>query len=593
MGTIVRYLPSEQLYEVELRQEGSSPAYCKLPGASLRSVSPALVALLARAGGHGMRTELMGALAVGDRSSHAGGKFRELRLMMRGRRFYHGFLEPPAYHDSKPAAFVFAAFAERNTGPKDHKCIYHVAMDEALMGGDNEPWVVQVVSISSQVRHAHFGPDMRTQDCGHGCRHGDVHGHAHAHVYECAHAPTGTRAGTGECVASPLPFRMRARHRLRPFHPMALCSSFWPLTLALARTPTLPMLWPSLAQGAIFAFSDESDDLYGQRTGKPRRELGLCSFAPTATSSVTIQGVIPRVAPDGTVAHHFRPMTPTDTMAFAFKKGEMGHMISLNGTTSTETASFAVNCDASDVGLPGKGKATIMEGHKRVDGDWRVRFRFPLSCFQAFAIAASALTSPVTAAIHNLPPPPTKPEERRPYPPAAIIAAATSGGGDPPAMHDRAVEAYHADLQTLAAETHAAVSRPSYLSALHTSYYQPYADHEVAEAVNRASLSDAMPAEEFVSALAEVLKKAGLEGGSRHAQMVAWCQEEGVSSLAALYSLLQVRCRVGAGIKVKNEDRDRVRLMVEVGVSTLLSTAGRASQPTLSSRPSSEPDLNC
>ena len=136
-----------------------------------------------------------------------------------------------------------------------------------------------------------------------------------------------------------------------------------------------------------------SDDAYGALTGLPRRELGIISYSrgaqvagastvggtrsAAAGGAVPLQVVIPRVRKDGAAAQ-FYPASAEQTIASAYQRHETGHMFTLSGAAHVHAAgSVSLFHDE-----PGHARAKVFEATKAQQGEWVLRYRFPLSCHQ-------------------------------------------------------------------------------------------------------------------------------------------------------------------------------------------------------------------
>ena len=158
----------------------------------------------------------------------------------------------------------------------------------------------------------------------------------------------------------------------------------------------------------------------------------------------------------------------------------------------------------------------MFEAFKRREGDWTIRYQFPLSCLQAFAITCSVLHNPATRALDALPPP----RPRHAY----------NLGTD-----------LEREIHQLAAEAIGAVRRGGELGRAHAILYAPYAEALLSQLVSSAlSLGAAGSAEAFTAGLSEALQKVGLYDQGRLERCLHWAAAKGVSSLASMQSLLQV-----------------------------------------------------
>ena len=87
------------------------------------------------------------------------------------------------------------------------------------------------------------------------------------------------------------------------------------------------------SKGTEFAIYDDSNDPYGLKTGKPRRELGIISYKKKLLGPTELIVVMPRVRKDGACAQ-FRPSQPEESMIQLFKAGRVEHMFILRGTAN-------------------------------------------------------------------------------------------------------------------------------------------------------------------------------------------------------------------------------------------------------------------
>ena len=87
------------------------------------------------------------------------------------------------------------------------------------------------------------------------------------------------------------------------------------------------------AKSTEYAIYDDSDDPYGLKTGKPRRELGIISYKKKLLGPTELIMVMPRVRKDGACAQ-FLPSQPEESMIQLFKAGRVDHMFILRGTAN-------------------------------------------------------------------------------------------------------------------------------------------------------------------------------------------------------------------------------------------------------------------
>jgi len=261
------------------------------------------------------------------------------------------------------------------------------------------------------------------------------------------------------------------------------------------------------SKGMAFALFDQSDDAYGRKTGKPRRELGILSYsyaAPTASHEpVPLQLVVPLAQEEGT-AEQFIPDAPERSMAAAYQAGDRSRMLTLNGLANVNPG--------GEIELHLEDETPVFEAHVREAGNWAVKYRWPLSSCQACAIALSILHNPRTQQLDHL----------------------------PPKMTDRpSAEQLSAQAAALAAESSAAIGRAGSLKESHERYYKPKAEKLTAEAVESMLAAYPGSPEDFTSGLGEVLAKVGL--GDRLDGALKWAAERRVGSLGAMLGLLQLQ----------------------------------------------------
>jgi hypothetical protein len=255
------------------------------------------------------------------------------------------------------------------------------------------------------------------------------------------------------------------------------------------------------SKGATFAMFDQSDDQFGLKTGKVRRELGILAYsvAPSGTSS-SLQAVLPKAHRSGG-AEQFAPTRAEESMAYSFQRGHMGSLANLHGVAKADHGgwvelSFAEKQDAQQGVTLSAQPQKVFEAYKRSDGEWAVRYRWPLSCVQAFAIAISVLHNPSTSGLDAM--------DARP---------SGTGGVAPPASGGV--------LMQMAKEATAALSRGGELAATHARLYTP------------------VGGDEFTTGLIDMLTRVGLADGERQEKALSWASKTGISSMQAMYTLLQ------------------------------------------------------
>ena len=153
------------------------------------------------------------------------------------------------------------------------------------------------------------------------------------------------------------------------------------------------------AKGNEFVMYDDLNDAIGIREGKARRELGLVLFgARQLGQCLPIELVIPRVQRDGQAAQ-FRPKTLGEAMIQQYKTGKTKHLFVLKG--------LAQLVPGGRVQLKFRGgehSAVVFEAYRSTGDRWAVRYRHPLSAFQAFNVAIALLHNVTTQAFEMMPP---------------------------------------------------------------------------------------------------------------------------------------------------------------------------------------------
>jgi len=154
------------------------------------------------------------------------------------------------------------------------------------------------------------------------------------------------------------------------------------------------------AKSTEYAIYDDSNDPYGLKTGKPRRELGIITFKKKLLGPMTIEVVMPRVRKDGACAQ-FRPSQPEESMIQLYKAGRVEHMFILRGTANVAPGG-RVELLHNPTGAK-DGGLVVFKACKRPEGDWSVKYMHPLSCFQAFNIVIALFHNPITSGLDTLP----------------------------------------------------------------------------------------------------------------------------------------------------------------------------------------------
>jgi len=145
------------------------------------------------------------------------------------------------------------------------------------------------------------------------------------------------------------------------------------------------------ARGNEFVLYDDSNDAIGIKEGKARRELGVILFGQRQLGqTLPIDLVIPRVQRDGQSAQ-FRPKTLSEAMIQQYKNGKTKHLFVLKG--------LALLVPGGRVQLKFRGgdqSAVVFEAFRATDERWAIRYRHPLSAYQAFNVAIAVLHNQTT-----------------------------------------------------------------------------------------------------------------------------------------------------------------------------------------------------
>lgn len=257
-------------------------------------------------------------------------------------------------------------------------------------------------------------------------------------------------------------------------------------------------------QGGTFALFDISDDQFGKMTGVPRRELGLLAFSPSSTSTSPLQFVMPKAhkepnAGNGMGFETFAPTESKGTIAYAFQNGMMDRLMTLNGLARVTNGGSVELTYAEEGATPQK----VFETYKRRDGEWTVKYRWPLSCAQAFAIGCAVLHCPITSGLDNLP--------------ANLKEVQNRASSFEPEGSEKM------KAMLMASEVSAAIGRKGKLGEAHAQMYTPMFGGETS----------------FATALLEMLARAGLTDSERQAKALDWAEANGLTTLSAAYTLLQ------------------------------------------------------
>ena len=268
---------------------------------------------------------------------------------------------------------------------------------------------------------------------------------------------------------------------------------------------------PAGADARTLALYDGSDDVYGELTGLPRRELGLIRHGlPTAAASgsVSWECAIPRVRRSGATAQ-LLPANANETIAALLARGDTTHLTVLSGTVSAVDGGRA-EAYAHEGGV----RVKVFEACKRADSDWHVAYAPPLTPVQAFALAISLQHSAEAARLHTLAP-------------AASLPSADQQASE---------------MRSMAAEALEALRRGGGLTDAHERLHVPYAALRMQSLIDAAlARADHVPADGFATVLANLLGRVGLRGEGRPERTMEWASENGVGSLSAMYALLQVQ----------------------------------------------------
>lgn len=180
------------------------------------------------------------------------------------------------------------------------------------------------------------------------------------------------------------------------------------------------------SKGTEFAIYDDSNDPYGLKTGKPRRELGIISYKKKLLGPMQLEVVMPRVRKDGACAQ-FRPSQPEESMIQLYKAGRTEHMLILRGNANVAPGGLVELAQSSSSSQSGK---VVFQACKRPEGDWSVKYMHPLSCFQAFNIVISLFHNPTTSGLDALPAAETRSPEPAgsPTPRSTAAPSPTPGG---------------------------------------------------------------------------------------------------------------------------------------------------------------------
>ena len=153
------------------------------------------------------------------------------------------------------------------------------------------------------------------------------------------------------------------------------------------------------ARGNEFVIYDDSNDAVGIREGKARRELGVILIGQSQIGhALPIDLVIPRVQRDGQCAQ-FRPKTLSEAMIQQYKNGKTKHLFVLKGLVQL--------VEGGRVQLKFRGgdhSAVVFEAFRSTGDRWTIKYRHPLSAFQAFNVAIAVLHNQTTAMLDMLPP---------------------------------------------------------------------------------------------------------------------------------------------------------------------------------------------
>ena len=172
-----------------------------------------------------------------------------------------------------------------------------------------------------------------------------------------------------------------------------------------------------------FVLYDDANEAAGKGA---RRELGLVVFSPRQTGQLLpIELIIPRVEMSGAAAQ-FRPTKVADALLSLYRAGKTRDLFILKGA-----AQLTPGGKVSLRFRGGREAATVFEAYRASGDRWAVRYRHPLSAYQAFAVAIAALHNATTAMLDMLPPLDEVPHAPPPRPASNLVCAGTydKGGG--------------------------------------------------------------------------------------------------------------------------------------------------------------------
>ena len=156
--------------------------------------------------------------------------------------------------------------------------------------------------------------------------------------------------------------------------------------------------------GNEFILYDDSHDTICIREGQARRELGLIIFGQRQLGdTLPLELIIPRVQRDGQIAQ-FRPKVLSEAMSQHYKSGNTTDLFVLKGTANLaeygkvqlEFGEMPVEDTSGDLRSSSAVAGVVFEAFYSDDNRWTVRYRHPLSAYQAFSVAIALLHDPPT-----------------------------------------------------------------------------------------------------------------------------------------------------------------------------------------------------
>mmetsp|Transcript_31082 Transcript_31082/g.75545 ORF Transcript_31082/g.75545 Transcript_31082/m.75545 type:complete len:1826 (+) Transcript_31082:341-5818(+) len=171
------------------------------------------------------------------------------------------------------------------------------------------------------------------------------------------------------------------------------------------------------ARGNEFVIFDDSNDFVGISKGYARRELGVVVFdSEPRGKSLHVEFILPRVLQDGHTAQ-FRPQRIAESMLQLYKTGKTKHLAVLRGAVH-----LVPGGKVQLLFRGGSQSSVVFEAYRATGERWAVRYRHPLSAFQAFNMAVAVLHNQTTAMLDTLPPLDEVPRALMPAPTASLVA---------------------------------------------------------------------------------------------------------------------------------------------------------------------------